>query len=273
MRAMFERWWAAFGEFCEILLARGGGRAKASAVFVSVVLHGLIFLLLIATARGALLTGGAVVGATGDSEVVPVSLAGMSGEGRATPTPERDLEGLLTRLRTDVSDVVVEPAKTVAKPTTSLDRLFDELDGAQGMKSRTSGSGGHAKDHRGGKGSDVAGSAGADQGRKAEPTKAKPDEVSGAATSSGGLWGQIEPCWRKLPNRSTIPVTLEIALGPEGRIATPPKIIRPTAEAPTEARLLSEARALESVQACVPYHGVDAAPNGGVFRVNFANSK
>jgi hypothetical protein len=272
MRAMSGRWRAVYGQFCETFLARGRGRARGSAIFVSVALHGSIFLLLIATARGALLTGGAVVSSTGDSDVVPVSLAGMPGDGGATSMPERDLEVLLTRLRTDNSDVVVEPARMAAKPKTSLDQLFDELDRAHGVKRGTSGSGGHAKDDKDGKGIGQAGTADASKDRKADPSKMKRDEVKGAAASSGGLWGQIEPCWRKLPNRSPVPVTLEIALSPEGRIATPPKIIRPSAETPSDSRLISEARALEAVTGCVPYHGADLASNRRVFRVEFSKS-
>jgi hypothetical protein len=80
--------------------------------------------------------------------------------------PERDLEVLLTRLRTDNSDVVVEPARMAAKPKTSLDQLFDELDRAHGVKRGTSGSGGHAKDDKDGKGIGQAGTADASKDRK-----------------------------------------------------------------------------------------------------------
>jgi hypothetical protein len=248
-------------------------RRRLSAVSVSIALHAAFILSLVISSGGALLTGGSLVGDVGDAEVVPVALAGAPGEASRKSTPEDDLQKLLTKLRSDDSSVVVEPPKPDVKPNTKLDKLFDPLDRAHANSSGDPGSGGRAKQDKGGKGSSANGAATADERSKADPSRAKPDVNPGKAASSGSLWGQIERCWRKLPDRSTVPVTLEIALSPEGLIATPPKIIRPNAEAPSEKRLISEARALEAVRSCVPYHGPDLAANGGVVRVNFASSK
>ena len=240
------------------------------ATVAAVAMHGLLFLLLVATAKGSMFTGGNVGGDSSAVDVVPVSLAGTPGERAAAPKPEGELQQLLTQLRTDSSLVQVEPPKTDRKPSTRLDDLFAELDKAHADQS---GSGGNAKEDRGGKGAGADKRASADQTRETKQPTEKSASASGGAASSGKLWGQIEPCWSKLPDRSAVPVTLEIALSPNGLIAKPPKIIRPSAEAPTENRLLSEARALEAVRACVPYRGADGGLTGGEYRVEFRASK
>jgi hypothetical protein len=260
---------AACASISELARRRLGRNRRLGAVAVSIAIHAAFFLAVIAPANGSLLTGGAITDDNGPSAAVPVSLAGMPGEASAKATPEQELQSLLTRLRTDASSVVVEPPKPQTKPITKLDTLFDALDRAHADKSGAPGSGGHSRDDMGGKGVSGVTATNTDKSRK----QAKPEVNPGASSSSGRLWGQIEPCWRKLPARSTVPVTLEIALNPQGLIAMPPKIIRPSGDAPTETRLISEARALEAVRACVPYHGANMASNGGVVRVEFATTK
>lgn len=255
-----------------LALGRRKRAERVGAAAAAVAIHGLVFTLLLATAKGSLFTGGNVTGESIGADVVPILLAGTPGDGRAASKPEDDLQHLLAQLRTDSSLVIVEPSKVDPKPSTRLDDLFAELDRAHSSRSDAD-SGGRSQNDKGGKGGGSEGDVSGDQGRKAERSSPKPDSASGEAASSGTLLGQIERCWNKLPNHSPVPVTLEIALSPDGLIATPPKIIRPSAEAPTERRLLSEARALEAVRACVPYHGVDSAGNSHVFRVNFDTSK
>ena len=68
---------------------------------------------------------------------------------------------------------------------------------------------------------------------------------------------------------ATVPVTLLIALNESGRIATPPQIVRPNGAMPDERRLISEARALAAVTACVPYHGPESFGAKALFTIRF----
>ena len=66
-----------------------------------------------------------------------------------------------------------------------------------------------------------------------------------------------------------VPVALEITLNASGRLALPPKILRPTNAAADEARLFAEAKAISAVAACGPYTSPGLVVGGGVFRVEF----
>ena len=94
--------------------------------------------------------------------------------------------------------------------------------------------------------------------------------TAGTSGSTGGLWGRIEPCWRDLGSGSTVPVTLEVALDPDGRISIPPKILRGPIAA-DEARLRAESRALAALSACLPRSG--AGFGGRVYTLEFKASR
>ncbi len=66
-----------------------------------------------------------------------------------------------------------------------------------------------------------------------------------------------------------MPVTLEIALDARGMIASPPKIVR-HGGIPDERRLISEARALAAITACVPYQAAAGSGARGTYKVEFA---
>lgn len=88
-----------------------------------------------------------------------------------------------------------------------------------------------------------------------------------AASSTGGLWGEVAPCWRSLPVAARAPVSLEIVLDSAGALRRPPRIIRPSDEPVSEARLKAEAQALAALSACMPRHDLRFA--GGVYRLDF----
>jgi hypothetical protein len=96
---------------------------------------------------------------------------------------------------------------------------------------------------------------------------------SAADSSSGSLWGQVKPCWSRLPDRSTVPVTLEVILNDEGRLALPPRIIRPSNAAPDQQRLIAEARALTAIASCVPYSQHPVGPDPGRIVLKFGVSR
>jgi len=77
-------------------------------------------------------------------------------------------------------------------------------------------------------------------------------DLTTGASSSGALWGKIEPCWRKTPGSSAVRVTLEVAFNSQGGVAKPPRILRNKEDKLDEQRLNAEARAIAALRACAP---------------------
>jgi hypothetical protein len=90
---------------------------------------------------------------------------------------------------------------------------------------------------------------------------------SGRSGTPSGLWGAMESCWRSLPAHSSLPVTLDVTLDFEGRIAVPPKIIRVSGVPIDEPHLQAEAQALAALSACVPRG--DVRFGGRTYRLEF----
>jgi hypothetical protein len=176
-------------------------------------------------------------------------------------SPAEALNALFLKIRAQQLTGIAAQDKQKPQPQSDLDRLFDVVD-RQSEKG-----GGQSDTDQGGAGSSATGQKDAPQKRGANHQPVRPG--AGTSASSGDLWGQIKPCWDRLPPVSTVPVTLVVALDEHGRIVTPPKIIR-AGGAVDERRLISEARALAAITACVPYN--DAAGPGGPrsFKVEFA---
>lgn len=71
--------------------------------------------------------------------------------------------------------------------------------------------------------------------------------------SDDDLWGKIAPCWRKVADANTLPVTLQMSFDSTGRLSVPPTIERdPMAPIDTRSQL-SEAKALEALKDCGAY--------------------
>lgn len=71
--------------------------------------------------------------------------------------------------------------------------------------------------------------------------------------STGGLWGAIQPCWRRMAKPGAMPVTLEVKLGADGKLAEAPKVLRALGvRSSEENRLQSEALAISALAACMP---------------------
>lgn len=159
-------------------------------------------------------------------------------------------------------------ASAPAPQKTSLGALFDAVQRERAERDATA----SGKSDRDGSG----------RGADARAPDTKPRDKTGplsaarsetrVSAGSGSLWGLLEPCWKKLPGRSQVPVTLEVILDSRGMISTPPKIIRPSNAPADEARLVAEARALAALGACLPYHGPEVA-RGEPIAVVFAVSR
>lgn len=229
------------------------------ALAMSMVLHVIFVLAVFATATGTAPRGAAEP--FGDGEAVEVMLTGREGAragGAASSGAGRevaDLEQLtrLIRARSDVSAGAPEPARRRG----DLASLFEALGRVHAPGSQ-------------GEGRDAAGDDGR-IGREARPAVATRGQAPLDA-SAGDLWGQVEPCWRRLAGRSTVPVTLEVTLDGKGGLAGPPRIVRPEGGRPSEQRLLAEARALEAIRACLPYNTPAVTVMGRVHRLAFGSS-
>jgi len=67
------------------------------------------------------------------------------------------------------------------------------------------------------------------------------------------LWKAIEPCWRRIVDNDTLPVTLEVTFSPLGNLAKPPVIKRDPAATLTDKVLRSESQAITALSQCGPY--------------------
>lgn len=229
----------------------------------SVLFHALVFVLGFSSLRGMAVTGG---GGTPDGEVnaIPISLAGIRGPGQSQDAQSAEaMNALFLKIRAAQTGIAAQDQQK-AQPKTDLDKLFDVV-----HDQATEKGGGQSNIDQGGKGAKANATA-VDAKAKRGPENVSDRAGSGSAASSGSLWGQIKPCWDQLPPVSTVPVTLQIDLDARGMIATPPKIVRTGGGAPDERQLISEARALAAITACVPYHQVSGAPGERSFKVDFS---
>jgi len=233
---------------------RGRRQRRIAAGAISLALHVLLVLAFVGSRPGGVLASGGEA-----TEVVEpyfeVSLAGLRRDdaSSAKAAQSAEVQDLLRQLRQIQTDVAIQvpPAQQSRQ---SLDNLFEavETERTDRMRDQTAASGRSDQD---------AGGRGADPSAPDRQSKQRPGPNAAArnppqgSAGAGELWGFLEPCWKKLPGRSLVPVTLEVTLNVQGTISTPPKIIRPPSAPVTEARLVSEARALAALSACLPYTG------------------
>lgn len=67
------------------------------------------------------------------------------------------------------------------------------------------------------------------------------------------LWKAIAPCWNRIADKNTLPVTLEVSFSPMGNLAKPPVIRRDPSKRITDQMLRSESQAIEALSQCGPY--------------------
>jgi hypothetical protein len=233
------------------------------------VFHVLLLLLALSTLKGAMVTGGGAEG--DDAHAITVTLAGYEGGRRSTADSQTEqLKAIVKQLQD--SEIHADPKTPSATPRASLDKLLDEIDheaSATDPKDQGSGKG---KTDEGGQGASTNSPTAKAADKSAKGAKSLQLGQAGAI-SSGALWGQVEPCWRRMPGNSAVPVSLEVTLNGGGTIAMPPVILRPKGSLLEERRLIAEARAIASISACVPYRTVGAPGSKQTFRLDFRASK
>ncbi len=67
------------------------------------------------------------------------------------------------------------------------------------------------------------------------------------------LWKAIAPCWNRIADKNTLPVTLEVSFSPMGNLAKPPVIRRDASKRITDQMLRSESQAITALAQCGPY--------------------
>lgn len=67
------------------------------------------------------------------------------------------------------------------------------------------------------------------------------------------LWKAIAPCWNRIADKNTLPVTLEVSFSPMGNLAKPPVIRRDQSKRITDQMLRSESQAITALAQCGPY--------------------
>lgn len=90
------------------------------------------------------------------------------------------------------------------------------------------------------------------------------------AAAAGTFAASLEQCWRSLPGRSLVPVTLVVSINEQGMFAAPPQVLRPESAQLTTARMASEDRAIRALAKCLPNKA--AAREAGRFTLNFFQS-
>ena len=245
-------------------------RVWVGSAAISVVLHVLILLAFFSSTTSGMFMGGAG-GAGGGGEAVTVSLVGPVGgigEVRDADTSARsrtsaELEKLLQQVRQDQPETVTNRPRDDG----NLSRLTKEL-----AQSRSAAG---AEDARPRKGQSGVGDSGADdQSAKAQGAQASGKAAEGVADdrgdkghASGDMWGQIETCWRP---EAAVAVTLEVVIDSGGRLALPPRILRPDGARLDERRLIAEARAIQAVAACAPFRSGAPVFGRKTYRFAFA---
>jgi hypothetical protein len=229
---------------------------RAAALILSALLHVFFLLAVFATATGTAPLGAA--DSFGEGEAVEVMLAGREGVparggGAAAVAAPSALDQIARRVRAD-SELTAGPKEPARRPG-DLASLLNSLGRIKAPGRR-------------GEGADAAG-ASDKAGRDPRTASASRRGGATADVSAGELWGQVEPCWRRIGGRSTVPVMLEVTLDGLGGLAGPPRILRPDGGRPSEQRLLAEAQALEAIHACLPYRTAGLSGLGRRYRVGF----
>lgn len=67
------------------------------------------------------------------------------------------------------------------------------------------------------------------------------------------LWKAIAPCWNRIADKNSLPVTLEVSFSPMGNLSKPPVIKRDPTMQITDRMLRSESQAISALSQCGPY--------------------
>lgn len=212
------------------VLRSSNRRKRVGALLVSAVIHVVLLFGALWTATASSFSGGrgAEPGGGNAITVTLVVAAVINGEtARSAPSTatQAHLDALLHKVASTSKDAL--PVDQ-ARPKGDLGKLFGEIQSS------------HAR---------------------AEPlAPAKPPGVRAVEGHdqergdlghvSGDMWSELQTCWKP---EAQVPVTLEVVVDSGGRLAAPPRILRPEHAVLDERRLHAEAKAIEAVAKCAPF--------------------
>ena len=84
-------------------------------------------------------------------------------------------------------------------------------------------------------------------------TEAHVKAINRSNATPNDLWKAIAPCWNRIADKNTQPVTLEVSFSPMGNLAKPPVIRRDPSKRITDQMLRSESQAITALAQCGPY--------------------
>lgn len=102
------------------------------------------------------------------------------------------------------------------------------------------------------KGQEAGTSERARKGRKDATGSMSGGAAASRGSAGGGLWALIEPCWRRQQVPAGAHAQILVELDFWGRLAAPPQIVRTRDMRLDRDQLLSEARAVDALTACLP---------------------
>jgi hypothetical protein len=142
-----------------------------------------------------------------------------------SPLPAGDPISKFTPLLDSVADDGWKPLDA-PKPPHSLADIFGEQDGSQAQMAQA----------------------------QAERKSDSHVKVEGRTSQTmNDLWKAIEPCWKRVADKSTVSVTLNVSFSPLGNLSKPPAIIREPNAGISDARVRSETLAIRALSECGPY--------------------
>lgn len=222
-------------------------KGRKAGLFVgSAAFHAALFVIAFSSASGDLVSAG---GASGGPEgpVFAVTLVRMTPPSKTMSSKQDDLQPLFAKLQIVSADAAPIHA---SEKRTELSSLADRLRPPEPPKPPT-------EPRRERSAADAQGSPSPSEKAlsrsRGDLAAARGEEgLTSADAPSGDLWGRIEPCWRKLPAKAKVAVTIRVALDGQGRLRTPPSVMRTDRTNLDDTRLRAEERALAALAACMP---------------------
>jgi hypothetical protein len=229
---------------------------RAAALAVSVALHLGILILIFGHASGAVVSAGAA----DDGPAIEVSLVSWPPPQASAPD-ETLMSGRLAVLAAKAQTEQAPVFEESPRAQSDLDTLAERLASAASPPAPAK-----VPEKRGAQ----IPSPGAESTPETSKTAAEGQPgragAAGSGASTGGLWGAMEPCFRKLGMHAAVAVTLEVAIDARGQLSKPPVILR-GAGTPDEQRLNAESNALSALASCLPRG--DLRFSDHVYRVEF----
>lgn len=222
--------------------AKAHRRRRHYALAASTGLHFLAFFAMFATASGDIISGTPGGGYGGPAFEVTLVGPLSSAAAQSDSATDAEMQSLFAKLK-------IAPADNADPVATNASGEFSKM--AELLRNRPSDNANEGRDTANRSPQETAEEATNEHARSSRTVQASAVH-SGTDSSTGGLAGQIAPCWRELSGNVNEDVTLVVVLDATGHLARAPEILRDSNERPTERRLSAESKALAALAACLP---------------------